>query len=188
MNRAAPHFPILLLGPLRTGKTSLARLVANSLKAPHISHDDVRQKYYSEVGYDARLARQIRAKEGFIAMMLYWMLFDLHSVKRILEEYPNAVIDFGAGVGPYENRQQFQQLQEMFAPIENVFLILPSADPDETLRILRQRDDHPPMDLHFDINAHFIGHPGYQLLAKQTIYNAGQTPEQSCEAILKLLR
>jgi len=179
--------PILFIGPVRAGKSTLARLVAAQLGLPHISLDELRWKYYSEIGYDDDLAKQIRQQGGFLALMFYRMLFDAHSVQRVLSEYSHAVIDFGAGVGPFENRSQLKQIQSLFESIPNIFLLLPSQDMDESLRILKERDPNPPADLHLDINAHFLHHPGYRMLAKHIIYTKDKTPEQSCLEVLGLL-
>ena len=71
-----PQTPILFIGPVRAGKSTLARLVAAELKLPHISLDDMRWKYYREIGYDDGFAKQIRSQGGFLALMFYRQLFD----------------------------------------------------------------------------------------------------------------
>jgi hypothetical protein len=179
--------PILFIGPVRAGKTTLARLIATQLNFTHISLDDLRWKYYREVGYDDNLAKQIRAQGGFLALMFYRQLFDAYSAERVLGDYPDAVIDFGAGIGPFENQEHMEHIRTLFEPIPNIILLLPSPDIEESLRILRQRDINPLADLKFDINAHFINHPGYKLLAKHIIYTNNNTPEQSCAEVLQLL-
>lgn len=180
--------PILFIGPVRAGKSTIASLIAAQLNLPHVSLDELRWGYYREIGYDEELAKQIRAQGGFLAMMFYRQLFDAFSVERMLSDHPEAVIDFGAGVGPFENHEQLKRIQALFEPIPNIFFLLPSPDITESIRILRQRDTNPPADLKFDINAHFLQRPGYRVLAKYTIYTQGETPEQSCAEALKLLR
>jgi hypothetical protein len=180
--------PILFIGPVRAGKSTLAGLLASRLNLPHVSFDDLRWKYYSEIGYDADLAKQIRAQGGFLARMFYWQLFDVYSVERVLGDHPEAVIDFGAGVGPYESQEQLKRLRSVLELIPNIFLLLPSPDMDEALEILRQRDANPPADLKFDINAHFLRHPGYKLLAKYIIYTKNKTPDESAAEVLVLLK
>ena len=117
--------PVLFIGPVRAGKSTLAHLVAEKLNLSHISLDETRWKYYREVGYDDHLAERIRADGGFLAMMFYRMLFDVYSVERVLREYPNAVIDFGAGIGPLENHTQLKRIQALFEPIPNIFYYCP---------------------------------------------------------------
>jgi hypothetical protein len=179
--------PILFLGPVRAGTSTLANLVVVRLNLTHISLDHVRWKYYNEIGYDEDLAKQIRAQGGFLARMFYWQLFDVYSVERVLGDYPEAVIDFSAGAGPYESQEQFKRIRSLLEPIPNIFFLVPSPDLDESLSILRQRDVNPPVDLKFDINAHFLQHPGYGLLAKHVIYTKNNTPEKSASEVLALL-
>lgn len=180
--------PIRFIGPVRAGKTTIARLISSKLGLPTISLDDLRWKYYREIGYDEDLSKQIRAEGGFLALVFYRQLFDPYSVESVLAEYPNAVIDCGAGVGPYENQRQLKRMRELFEPIPNIFLLLPSPDVEETLQILLERDINSPADLKFDINAHFLHHPGYRMLAKHIIYHMNQTPEQTCDEVIKLLK
>ena len=177
---------ILLLGPVRTGKSALGGLLAQQIGIPHVSLDEIRWHYYQEIGYDAELAQTIRRQGGFLALTLYWQLFDAYSVERGLAEYPNCVIDFGAGVGVYESQEQFARVQRALAAYRNVFLILPSPDQAESLQILRERDQEPPSDLNFDFNAHFLAHHGYYDLAKFTVCTKGRSPAETCAEILAL--
>jgi len=177
---------ILLLGPVRTGKSTLGGLLAQQLGIPQVSLDELRWKYYQEIGYDAKVAQTIRRQGGFLALVLYWQLFDAYSVERVLAEHCNCVIDFGAGVGVYESQEQFARVQRALAPYRNVFLILPSPDRAESLRMLSERDQEPPQDLNFDFNAHFLAHHGYYDLTKFTLYTKGRSPEETCVEILAL--
>jgi shikimate kinase len=177
---------ILLLGPVRTGKSTLGGLLAQQLGISRVSLDELRWRYYGEIGYDAELAQTIRRQGGLLALVLYWQLFDAYSVERVLAEHPNCVVDFGAGVGVYESQEQFARVKQALAPYRNVFLILPSPDRVESLQILRERDEEPPSDLNFDFNAHFLAHHGYYDLAKFTVYSKGRTPEETCAEILAL--
>jgi shikimate kinase len=181
------HNDILLLGPVRAGKTALGGLLAQRLGLPQVSLDQLRWRYYAEIGYDAALAQTIRQRGGFLALMLYWQLFDAYAVERVLAEHRNCVIDFGAGVGVYESREQFARVQQALAAYRNVFLLLPSPDRGESLQILQQRDAEPPSDLNFDFNGHFLAHHGYYDLAKFTVYTKGRTPTETCLEIVALV-
>ena len=161
-------------------------MIAQQLGIPQVSHDEIRWRYYQEIGYDAELAQTIRRQGGFLALVLYWQLFDAYSVERVLDEHVNCVIDFGAGVGVYESQEQFARVQKALAPFRNVFLLLPSPDPAESLQILKDRDEDPPSDLNFDFNAHFLAHHGYYDLAKFIVYTEGKTPAQTCGELLEL--
>jgi adenylate kinase family enzyme len=63
---------IILIGPVRTGKSTLGKLLSEKLGQPCVALDDLRWKYYREIGYDEALAKTIRLQGGFLALVLYW--------------------------------------------------------------------------------------------------------------------
>lgn len=181
--------PIILIGPVRTGKTTLGKLLAERLRLPQVSLDDLRWGYYREIGYDDALAKEIRQKGGFLALRYYWQLFDAYSVERVLEEYPRGVIDLGAGASVYDSQEQFARVQRVLTPIPNVLLILPSPDPEESIRILseRTRDLVGSFGQGFNWHVHFVNSPCNRLLAKQVVFTRGKTPEETRDEILASL-
>ncbi len=179
------NLDIVLIGPVRTGKSTIGNLLAEKLGLPQVSLDKVRWEYYKEIGYDTRLAQDIRTSGGFLALVLYWNLFDAYAVERLLMDYHHCVIDFGAGV--YWNLEVFYRVQRVLVSYRNIVLLLPSPDLDESLRILTERDHNPPKDIHFDLNTFFLRHHTYYDLAKFTVYTRGRTPEETCAEILKLV-
>ncbi len=181
------QLPIMLLGPFRAGKTTLAKLLAARLGLPQISLDDVRWPYYEEIGYSHSLAQQLRERGGLLALVLYWQLFDAYSVERVLGDYPGAVIDVGAGIGIADSREQFLRVQRALAPHRNVFLVMPSPDPDEAAVFLGERDRTPPDDLNFDFRTHSLRHHGYYDLAKHTLYTKGKQPQECCDELLRIV-
>jgi hypothetical protein len=52
------------------------------------------------------------------------------------------------------------------------------------VRILTERAA-PPAG--FDWHRHFVTHPSNRALAKLIVYTAGQTPEQTCDAVYERL-
>ncbi|HEU4321569.1 MAG TPA: hypothetical protein VFS21_00335 [Roseiflexaceae bacterium] len=181
------QLPIVLLGPFRAGKTTLAKLLAARLGLPQVSLDDVRWPYYEQIGYSHSLAQQLRERGGMLALVLYWQLFDAYSVERVLDDYPGAVIDMGAGIGIADSHEQFLRVQHALAPYRNVILVMPSPDPDTASTILDARDTNPPPDLNFDFRAHSLHHHGYYDLAKHTIYTGGKQPQACCDEILRIV-
>lgn len=184
MTAASFSTDIILIGPVRTGKSTVGKLLARELGQPQVSLDDERRRYYAEIGYDPELAATFRRQGGFLALVLYWNLFDAYGVERLLSEHHNCVIDFGAGA--YESLESRARVQRAFAGYRNVFLLLPSPDIEESLRILAARDTNPPKDLNFDLNRHFLTRNMYADLAKFTVYTKDRTPEQTCGDILQL--
>lgn len=178
---------IVLIGPVRVGKSTLAQLLSDKLNQPCVALDDLRWKYYREIGYDDTLARTIRQQGGFLALVLYWQLFDAYAIERVLAEYQQCIFDFGAGAGTSESQESLTRIQRVLVPYSNVVLVLPSPDLEETLSILRTRDQHPPVDARFDFNRHFLERRFYQQIAKHTVFNKDKSPEETRDEILNLM-
>jgi adenylate kinase family enzyme len=176
---------IILIGPVRTGKSTVGKLLADELGLPQVSLDNLRWKYYAEIGYDPKLAEDYRRHGGFLALVLYRNLFTAYAVERLLMEYHNCVFDFGADI--YDSLESFARVRQALAACRNVILLLPSRDIEESLQILTARDAHPPTDLNFDFNRHFVSHHTYYDLAKLTVYTKGKAPEETCQEILKMV-
>jgi hypothetical protein len=104
----------------------------------------------------------------------------------LLAEHKNCVIDFGAGHSVYEDVSLFQKVQRALAPYPNIFLLLPSPDLDESVRILNERNEYVP-DGSLNINEHFVRHPSNAELAKFTVYTRAKTPKETCNEILRLV-
>lgn len=178
---------IILIGPTRTGKSTIGKLLSEKLGHPQVSLDNLRREYYREIGYDETLAKTFRQQGGFLALVLYWNLFDAYAIERLLADHHHCVFDFGAGSCVSESQESFVRVQLALAPYPNILLILPSPDLEESLQILRDRDTHPPTDLNFDFNRHFLEHDAYYTLAKHIVYTKGKLPEETCDEILSLV-
>ena len=99
---------IILIGPMSAGKSTLAKKLARKLGVPRVELDEVRQKFYNEIGYDEKFASDIVGKEGMKGLIQYWKPFEAHAVERALEEFNDCVMDFGAGHSVYENQILFE--------------------------------------------------------------------------------
>ena len=184
---AAVRTEIILIGPIRAGKSTQGKLLAEALGLPQCSMDDLRWDYYKEIGYDEALARQIGEREGFPGVYRYWKPFELHAVERLLAEHRDCVIDFGGGHSVFEDEGFFARAEAALAPFRNVVLLLPSPDPDESVRILNERSGGAVAD-GFDFHAHFVTHPSNHRLARMTVYTKDKTPEQTRDEILGMVK
>lgn len=175
---------IILIGPMRAGKSTVGALLAARLGLPQCSMDDVRFDYYHEIGYDEDRAGQLHEQGGFLALYRYWKPFEIHALERLLADHHDRVIDLGAGHSVYEDDTFFERARRALEPYTNVVRLLPSPDVEESMRILDERTGYRP-EMGFNINRHFVTHHSNGDLATLTVYTQGHTPDDMCDEILR---
>ena len=173
---------IVLIGPMRAGKSTQAALLAEALGKKRVSLDDVRWDYYKEVGWSKETEGEYRKTEGVTGVIRYWRQFDAHAVERVLADHPGCVIDFGAGHSVYDDAAAFARAQAALEPIANVVFLVPTGDADESFQILADRDSIKSGGI--DGNLYFLRAPEIRALATQVVITEGRTPEQTGDDIL----
>lgn len=181
--------PIILIGPMATGKSTVAQALAKELGLRQVPMDKVRFYYYFKKGFS--LEKQNSISE-FSEVIKYWKPYEVDAVREIIKDFPDAVIDFGAGHSYYQDENQFKEVESVLSPLPNVFLILPCLDKENALSICNQRLKERKGGKALSVdeeesNRAFIYHPCNEQLAKHTITNEGKTPEQVAKEIGKLL-
>ncbi|KIL38555.1 shikimate kinase [Gordoniibacillus kamchatkensis] len=169
--------PVILIGPMKIGKSTVRRLLSEKLGIPGVTLDDKRYTYYNEIGFDMSLQQQMLRNNQFQELYQYWKPFEAHSVERVLQDYPQCIIDFGAGHSVYEDPLLFERVRNALAPYPNVILLMPSPNAKESLQMLNERSA-------LNINEHFVTHPSNYLLAKRVVYTKGRTPAETAEDII----
>ena len=184
---------VVLIGPSKAGKTTLAGLVAEMLGWTAVDLDDLRWDYYAEIGYDLERAAEIRRQGGLQAIAKHWKPYDIHAVERVLADYPEGhVIAFGAGHSVYDDPARMVRAQAALRPFPHVVWLIPSADLEELMRILedRLREAEPELGSYTNImtfNRYFLSHPANAQLATLTLYSANQTPSETASALIRHL-
>jgi shikimate kinase len=185
---------IVLIGPLGAGKTSVGHLLAEKLRLPLCSVDDVRWAYYQEVGYDKTVAAQIAASgQGIQGVLRYSKPFEAQMVEKVLVDH-HGLIDFGASNSVYDDKDLLSRVENALAPYPNVILLLPSPNLDESVEILKNRltrmlteAGKAFTDELFELNEYFVKHPSNYQLAKLTIYTKDKSPEKICDELMPKL-
>lgn len=187
--------PLILIGPLGAGKSTVGQLLAEKLNLPLCTVDNVRRTYYEEVGYDEALASKIaESDEGFQGVLRYSKPFEVQVVERVLADHHHGIIDFGASNSVYDDKTMLTRVENLLAPYPNVILLLPSADLDESGEILKNRLTRMLnkagiefSDELFELNEYFLKHPSNYHLAKLVVYTRDKIPEEICDQILQRL-
>jgi shikimate kinase len=178
-------FKVILIGPIRAGKSTVGKLLAERLNLPQRSLDIVFDSYLDRIGYDRKYAAGLK-KIGFYELTKYWKLFEPYGVEQIVVEPEAAVVDFGGGHSIYEDETLFARVKSALSPFPNVFLIMPSPDLKESIAILNERTGGYVSN-GYDFHENFIKSCCNYELAKHTVYTKGKTPEETCEEIERLL-
>jgi shikimate kinase len=180
------RLPVILIGPVNAGKSTLAALLAKRLGATTVSLDEVCSQYFEEAGYDESVAREHFQRGGQAGALEYVIQFYPAAVERILAEYPRSVIELGAGHTVYEDPDPLARVKRALAPYPNVVLLLPSSDPDESLRILGARESNPYPEI-LAMNERFVRHRSNYELARITVYTESKTTDQTCSEVISRL-
>lgn len=175
---------IILIGPIGSGKTTIAEVLSVRTGLPRRSMDQLRWKYYDEIGYDIGLARKKRSEEGFWGLYRYWKPFEAYAVERLLSSFSDCIFDLGGGHSVYEDEALFQQVRELLEPYSHVILLIPSPDQEESIEILHARN-HYDSDGQREVNEHFVRHHSNYDHAKQVIYTKDKDPHQISSEIIQ---
>ena len=180
----AENGPIVLIGPMKAGKSTVGKLLAERLDLPFVSLDDVERKYAQEAGRDPQVERDIWTERGVAAWYAYRREFFDEAVVRFLAEHSRGVLELGGGhaILPDERRQA--RVNEVLARCATVVLLLPKPDLQESLAILKTRQGPDRRDI--DFNEMFLEDRRYFQMAKFVIHTDGLSPEETCARILAI--
>jgi len=173
--------PVILIGPVNAGKSTIAGLLAERLRMDRASLDELCWDYFTQdADYDEALAQEHFERGGQACALEYVIQFYPGAVERVVAEYPKSVIELGAGHSVYDDPNQLAQVKETLSPYPNVVLLLPSPNPDESLDILNARQSNPYPEI-VEMNEHFVRHRSNYELATIRVYTKGKTPDETCE-------
>lgn len=179
---------VILIGPMCAGKSTVAKELSKAINIPQVPMDRVRWYYYVKDGYDFVKEQDI---DSFSEKIKYWKPFEVKAVKRIVDEFKGSVIDFGAGHSFFTDDSQFKEVEDVLRPIKNIFLLLPSENKEESLKIcnerLSKRLEREPNENEKEANRDFIFHSSNYNLAKHIIYTKDKTVDNTVEEIVNLI-
>lgn len=156
---------IILIGPMGVGKSSISRELSRqtNLEVIPLDAEDKLSKYYDNRNHF----------DNFKEFEFYLM----SSVLTNLDE--PKIIDFGAGHSIYENPLMFMEFKKLISQFENVVLLMPSENKEESLKIVNERIKQRGVDdFKLKDNKHFIESNCNYEVATIIEYTNGKTIEQ----------
>ena len=166
---------IILIGPMGTGKSTVAKLLKNKIEGiDRISLDD-----------RERLKILYKNKRKFGNFKNFEFVLTGTVLSSLNKPY---IIDFGAGHSIYEDEILRSQMKKMCSQFKNIILLLPSKDKAKSREILAERrkiklGSHKDQD-----NWHFITAENNYEIATNILYEENKTPEDISREIMKLVR
>ena len=185
MSTAVPGLsrPVVLIGPLAAGKSTVGAELARLLDVPICSIDDVRWTYFDQIGYDATEADRCFAGGRTPAeKMAYGKPFEVYAIEQVMAGQPLGVVDFGASNSVYDDPALLARVAAALSG-SHVVLLLPSEDAATSAQvlevrlraILRAKGEQVGPDL-LALNAYFVGHESNHQLANAIVYTADRPP------------
>jgi len=171
------------MGPISVGKSSVSRELANRTGKKLVVMDDERKKIYNQIGFSLEKCEEKYKTYGIMGWYQYQKPFELYSVKTILNENNDAIIDFGGGQSVYDNEEQVREFINIMKPQKYSFLLMPYDDPDESLRLLSERTEKDDVIL----NRVFVNSKTSKQAAKYTIYTGTKTVNEIADEILNII-
>jgi shikimate kinase len=176
---------VILIGPSRVGKSQVGKLLATQLERPFVDLARIAPEYYAEQGHDREKARQAWEHGGLAGFLHYQAPFEVYALERGLQQHAGGVIELGALQVALADDALIERVRQALHPYRTVVLLLPAADAELSIQVLDQRER-----VLFDgmeLNEHFVRHHSNHDLAKICVYTKGQTPQETCEAIMQQL-
>ena len=178
--------PIILIGPLKVGKTTIGKLLAKRLSCSYVSLDNLERSYTETVGFDGDIAATIQAHQGDLAWYTYRRQFFDEAVVQFLAEHNSGVLELGGGHPILPNEEKQSRVNRALEPFGKVILLLPTSDIQESLHILKSRQKAEYLNP--DLNEEFLKDNRFLELAKFTFYTEGKSPDETCDDIISRLR
>ena len=182
---------IIFIGSVCAGKSTQGKLLAEAIGKKSVSVDNIANIYYQAAGFQWSQFEKNKQENGFLEAYRQLKLFEADATLQILKDYPECVIDFGAGHSYYEDNVVFESIREAMSKYSNTIFLLPSPDLNRSVSIIRQRsiqqrgwswicDD-------YDFIEHWVKGDCNHRLATMKIYTEGKTPEQTRDEIVQAI-
>lgn len=178
----------IFIGPPGAGKSTQGKLVAKALNKPSVSLDGIANKYYEANGFSPSLFHDLKSRNEYLKAYRYWWPSLAYAAQQLLLDYPDCVIDYGAGHSHYEDESLFMNVSAALSCYSNIILLLPSPDLDKSVLIIRERNSRNWVHDGYDFIEHWVKDDCNHRLSTMTIYTHGKEPEETRDEILNAIK
>jgi shikimate kinase len=170
---------IILIGPMLAGKTTTAHIISKYSKIPVVHVDQIKWFYFEKYGLSKAHSEELLKTNGLQSMIDFYKSYEALVIENILHDHTNCIFDFGAGFTVYEDLKLNNKINSILNEYKNIFLILPTSNENNNMRILnyrlKNRIKNDPFILdHFKqlytMNKYFLKHENNRSLANFVIF------------------
>lgn len=191
-NAARPTLPIVLIGPMGAGKTTLSRALSAAVGVPYAPLDWVGFHTMVRDGLDVRA---YEADETWADKHRRRLPHLIAVAEDVIRSFPRFLLDFGAGHAHFETAEEQARLRAVLGPLPNVFLVMPCADLDEAEANCVARDKarwaqagHEWDATRAPFHRAFVRSESFRQVAKHTVFTEGRSVEDCVAEMLERLR
>lgn len=182
-----PVLPIVLIGPMAAGKSTLGQHLAEALRLEQYPMDWVRWYYYLKNGYSLKTEKTMTR---FQEKLAYWKPFEVDAVERVVKDF-TGVIDFGAGHSHFTDLEQRAQVKKALQGLP-VVLVLPHEDLEQSLAICNARyaernGGRALTSDELDTNREFVYSESFRTLATCVFFTGDESPAESAQRLIKVM-
>jgi shikimate kinase len=182
-----PVLPIVLIGPMAAGKSTLGKYLAEALNLEQYPMDWVRWYYYLKNGYSLKAEKNLTRFQDKLA---YWKPFEVDAVGRVVQDF-KGIIDFGAGHGHFTDLEQRAQVKKALQGLP-VILVLPHEDLERSIvtcntRYAERNGGRALTSDERESNREFVYSDSFRALATCSFFTGDESPEQSAQRLIKIM-
>jgi adenylate kinase family enzyme len=185
------ELPIIIIGSMCAGKTTIAKVLTKKLALPRYPLDSLRWYYYAKSGLD--LTEDDKMQKGkFEKLLEFRKPHDLYTIRSVLKEFQNGIIEFGASHSCWEDKEDLDKVKKLVKNIKNVVLLLPTTDNKRNIQILNERlsKRNKCKDINDikRVNRKMVLGRSNGEIAKLVAYTQGKSPKQVAAWIISKLK
>lgn len=186
---------IILIGPLSTGKTTIANILKTRLDMAHYSMDGLGRESLENYGYNKQMISILYKSKSYTTLMRYIQKYYYLYLKDIIEglKIPT-VLELGAYDTIPSSPKGKEEIKNCFEKFENVVLLLPSSDPVRSLEVLRNRWDSHLRNKKYEIgsfedmiNWYLLNNDINESLATIVVYTDNKTEYEVADEIVDMI-
>lgn len=184
---------IILIGPLGTGKSTIAEHLSIRTGLRNIPVDKLKWYYRLNNGYDLVKSRNILRTNGFSELINYAQsYFGPREIHEILNQF-SGIVDLGASDTHCNDMRSIKAINQYLEPYPNVFLIMPYQDEELSIQVLKKRliqrykDDRlkgPVLSSYLEKNEEFVRSTQNHSVAKHVVYTNDRSFDKIAEEII----